>query len=475
MSDQAALAPDGKAADAPALPAYPSLPSFRTALALWAKIGCLSFGGPAGQIALMHRELVDERRWISDARFLHALNYCMLLPGPEAQQLATYIGWLLHGIRGGLAAGLLFVLPGAVVMLALSTLYALYGSVPLVADIFFGIKAAVLAIVFGAVQRLASRALGSRFLVGMAAAAFIAIYAFGTPFPVIILAAGLIGIAMRRWRPSVLSSAGHAHGGAGEASDTLSVIDAMFAAGTLEHTKPSPARALRTALTWLPLWLGPVALLWLTLGSDSVWAQIAGFFSIMATVTFGGAYAVLAYVGQEAVTGFGWLSPGEMLDGLGLAETTPGPLILVLQYVGFLAAFRHPGALDPLLAGWLGALLTLWVTFAPCFFWIFLGGPYVERLRGNQALTAALSAITAAVVGVMLNLAVWFAIHVLFGRVAIVTDYGLYLSVPVVDTLDWRALLLSAGALLATLRYKAGVLPVLGACAVAGVVLSRLA
>jgi chromate transporter len=474
MVEQIAVIPDEDAAGASASSAGMKLPSFRAALAVWTKIGFLSFGGPAGQIALMHRELVDERRWISDARFLHALNYCMLLPGPEAQQLATYIGWLLHGIRGGLAAGLLFVLPGAAVMLALSALYALYGTLPLVADIFFGIKAAVLAIVIGAVRRLASRALGSRFLVGMAAAAFIAIYVFGTPFPVIILAAGLIGMAARNWRPSALAGARNGLNAAGTESEAMSVIDAMFTARALEHTKPSPSRALRTVLVWLPLWLVPVALLWFTLGSDSVWAQVAGFFSVMAMVTFGGAYAALAYVGQEAVTGFGWLNPGEMLDGLGLAETTPGPLILVLQYVGFLAAFRHPGSLDPLLAGCLGALLTLWVTFAPCFFWIFLGGPYVERLRGNEALTAALTAITAAVVGVMLNLAVWFALHVLFGRVAVVSEYGLHLSVPVLETLDWRALLLAVGALIATLRLRLGVLPVLAVCAAAGLVLNRL-
>jgi chromate transporter len=473
MAEQAAMH-DANAVQAASRAAAAERPDFRTALKLWVKIGCLSFGGPAGQIALMHRELVDERRWISDARFLHALNYCMLLPGPEAQQLATYIGWLLHGRRGGLAAGLLFVLPGAAVMLALSALYALYGKQPLVTDIFFGIKAAVLAIVIGAVRRLASRALGSGFMVALAAAAFLAIYVFGTPFPVIIIAAGLAGMAAHRWAPSALSGSGHGHGGTASAAEAPSVIDAMFASGALEHTKPSTARAMRTVFVWLPLWIAPVTLLWLALGTGSVWTQIAGFFSVMAAVTFGGAYAVLAYVGQEAVTGFGWLSPGEMLDGLGLAETTPGPLILVLQYVGFLAAFRHPGPLDPLLAGCLGAILTLWVTFVPCFFWIFLGGPYVERLRGNKALAAALSAITAAIVGVMLNLGVWFALHVLFGRVAVITDYGLHLSVPMVETLDWRALLLAAGAVIATLRYRAGVLPVLAACALAGLALSRI-
>lgn len=472
MAEQASVMQD--AADASARAANPERPEFRTALKLWAKIGCLSFGGPAGQIALMHRELVDERRWISDARFLHALNYCMLLPGPEAQQLATYIGWLLHGRRGGLTAGLLFVLPGAAVMLVLSTLYALYGKQPLVTDVFFGIKAAVLAIVIGAVRRLASRALGSPFLVALAVAAFLAIYVFGTPFPVIIIAAGLAGMAAQRWAPSLLTGSAHGHGGTAAVAEAPSVIDAMFASGALEHTKPSTARALRTVLIWLPLWLAPVALLWLALGTGNVWTQIAGFFSVMAAVTFGGAYAVLAYVGQEAVTGFGWLSPGEMLDGLGLAETTPGPLILVLQYVGFLAAFRNPGPLDPLIAGCLGAILTLWVTFVPCFFWIFLGGPYVERLRGNKALAAALSAITAAIVGVMLNLGVWFALHVLFGRVAVITEYGLHLSVPVVETLDWRALLLAAGAVIATLRYKAGVLTVLGTCALAGLALNRV-
>jgi len=473
MAVQTTAARGGIGAEAPVPSIVPVRPSFGDALALWAKIGCLSFGGPAGQIALMHKTLVDERRWISDARFLHALNYCMLLPGPEAQQLATYIGWLLHGIRGGLAAGLLFVLPGAAVMLGLSTLYVLFGSVPMVADVFFGIKAAVLAVVIGAARRLAGRALGSRFLAGLAAAAFVAIYGFGAPFPAIIVAAGIIGMAARRWWPSVLAGGGQGHGGGARLSEAPSVIDAMFASGALEHTKPSPARAARTVTVWLPLWLAPVVLLWLMLGAHSVWTQIGGFFSVMAAVTFGGAYAVLAYVSQEAVTGFGWLSPGEMLDGLGLAETTPGPLILVLQHVGFLAAYRDPGMLAPLLAGCLGALLTLWVTFAPCFFWVFLGGPYVETLRGNRMLAAALSAITAAVVGVMLNLAAWFALHVLFGRVAVIGEYGLHLPVPALGTVDWRAVLLAAGALIATLRYKAGVLPVLAVCAAAGVVLAR--
>jgi chromate transporter len=457
-------------------PAAVETPSFAEAFAVWTKIGLLNFGGTAGHIALLHRVLIDERRWISNARFLHALNYCMLLPGPEAQQLATYIGWLLHGRKGGLAAGLMFVIPGAAIMMALSALYALYGNIPLIADIFFGIKAAVLAIVIEATRRLAARALQDGFLLGVAAAAFIAIYGFGAPFPVIILAAAVMGIvAARLWprTPPAQLSSGNGGTAIGDAG-SYGVIDAMFAQGVPEHARPSAGRALRTLAVWLPIWLAPVALLWLWLGPQSTWTQIGGFFSVMAMVTFGGAYAALAYVSQEAVNSLGWLSAGEMLDGLALNEARPGPVILVLQFVGFLAAFRNPGVLDPVLAGCLGALLTVWVTFAPCFLWIFLGAPYLEKLRGNRIIAAALSAITAAVVGVMINLAVWFAVHVLFGRVELVTDYGLNLHLPALNTLDWRTALLAAAALVATLRYRMSVPIVLAACAAIGLLLSRI-
>ncbi|MBZ9976061.1 chromate efflux transporter [Mesorhizobium sp. BR-1-1-10] len=443
----------------------PAVPSFREATKLWAKIGLLSFGGPAGQIALMHKELVEDRRWIGEQRFLHALNYCMLLPGPEAQQLAIYIGWLLHRTIGGLVAGVLFVVPGALVMLTLSILYALYGDVPLVAALFFGVKAAVLAVVVEAVIRIGRRALKNRLMVAIALCAFLGIYVLAIPFPLIVLIAGSVGWVGNRVAPALFSGAAH---GKNDAPDIRGAVDLMFERGELAHTRPTRWHAPRTIAIWLPIWLGPVLLLWALTGTNSVWAQIGGFFSLMAVVTFGGAYAVLAYVAQAAVQSFGWLAPGEMVDGLGLAETTPGPLILVLQFVGFIAAFRHAGSLDPLLGGSLGALLTLWVTFTPCFFWIFLGAPYIEALRGNKALSAALGAITAAVVGVVMNLALWFALHVVFREVRMT---GLGMNVPVLSSIDWRAALLSVAAMVAILKLKTGVLPTLAGCAVAGVLL----
>ncbi|MDR6950938.1 chromate transporter [Ancylobacter sp. 3268] len=456
----------------PARATLPNAPTLAEAFRVWAKIGLLGFGGPAGQIALMHKELVEDRRWIGEQRFLHALNYCMLLPGPEAQQLATYIGWLLHRTAGGLMAGLLFVLPGALVMLALSSLYALYRHVPLVDALFFGVKAAVLAIVVQAVVRIGRRALRNRLTVGIAAAAFLAIYLLHLPFPLIIALAGLTGWIGNRYAPALFVPAGN--GARGEAPEVPGVVDAMFERGELAHAAPSWGRALRVAATWLPLWLGPVLLLWATTGSSSVWTQIGAFFSVMAVVTFGGAYAVLAYVAQAAVDSFGWMTPGEMVDGLGLAETTPGPLILVVQFVGFLAAFRNPGAIDPLLAGTLGALLTIWVTFAPCFFWIFLGAPFVESLRGNRALSASLSAITAAVVGVILNLALWFSLHVLFRQVESVEFLGLRPDLPVPGSVDWRAALLAAAAMVALLWFRLGLFTTLAGCAVAGICLRLL-
>ncbi|WP_296746993.1 chromate efflux transporter [Mesorhizobium sp.] len=447
----------------------PVAPSFGEATRLWAKIGLLSFGGPAGQIALMHKELVEERRWIGEERFLHALNYCMLLPGPEAQQLAIYIGWLLHRTAGGLVAGILFVLPGAIVMLALSSFYMLYHDAPVVEALFFGIKAAVLAIVVEAVIRIGKRALKNRAMVAIAVAAFLAIYVAKLPFPLIVLSAGLLGWIGSRFAPAVFS--GSANGRGNAAADSRAVVDLMFERGELGHTMPRRWHAPRMMAIWLPVWLGPVALIALLAGPASVWAQIGGFFSLMAVVTFGGAYAALSYVAQAAVTSFGWLSPGEMVDGLGLAETTPGPLILVLQFVGFAAAYRHGGAISPLLAGSLGSLLTLWVTFVPCFFWIFLGAPYIEQLRQNKTLSAALGAITAAIVGVIMNLALWFALHVVFGRIESV---GWGVEVPVLSSLDWRAALLSAAAMFAVFRLKFGMLPTLAGSALAGFVLQAL-
>jgi len=444
------------------------LPSLGEATRVWARIGLLSFGGPAGQIALMHRELVEERRWIGEERFLHALNYCMLLPGPEAQQLAVYIGWLMHRTIGGLIAGLLFVLPGALVMLGLSILYVTLRHVPLIDGAFFGVKAAVLAIVIEAGIRISRRALRNGAMVVVAVAAFVALFLFKVPFPAIVLAAGLVGWLGHHIRPDWFGN-GARHGAGGAAS--VGLIDGLLARGELAHIRPSAGKAISVLAIWLPLWLGPVALLWLLTGPGSVWTQIGSFFSTMAVVTFGGAYAVLAYVAQAAVDGFGWLKAGEMLDGLGLAETTPGPLILVLEFVGFLAGFRTPGNLPPLVAGSLGALLTLWVTFAPCFLWIFLGAPYVEALRGNRGLSAALGAITAAVVGVIANLALWFGLHVLFREVLSVPILGLQPELPVLASLDWRAALLSAAAAIMLLRLKISMAPVLAACAVAGVLL----
>lgn len=422
-------------------------PTYREAARTWAYIGLNSFGGPAGQIAVMHRVLVDEKKWISEERFLHALNFCMLLPGPEAQQLATYIGWLLHGWRGGLTAGTLFVLPGAAVILILSYIYAAFQTVPFVQALFFGLKCAVLAIVVEAVIRIGKRALKSRFAYGIAIAAFIAIFFFAVPFPVIIAIAAVIGFARAR-----ITGA--------------SAVDAADAS-----MRPNPLRSLAVLAGGLAVWFGPIAAIWAALGRDSVYFDIGAFFSKAAVVTFGGAYSVLAYIAQEAVGTFGWLQPGEMVDGLAMAETTPGPLIMVVQFVGFMAAYRDPGALDPMLAGTLGAALTTWVTFAPCFLWIFLGAPYIERLRGNRALSAALAAITAAVVGVVLNLAVWFALHTLFSELSVVSAGPLRVQVPDVSTVSWAALGLLTAAAVATFRFHVGMLKVLGGCAVGGLLL----
>ena len=435
--------------------------SLGEAARVWARIAALSFGGPAGQIAVMHRLLVEEKRWIGEERFLHALNYCMLLPGPEAQQLAIYIGWLLHKTRGGLIAGCLFVLPGFLAILGLSYIYVLFGHVSLIEGLFFGLKAAVLAVVVQAVVRVGSRALRNNVMRGIAAAAFVAIFFLGAPFPLIVLAAGIGGyIGGRSGLPQFKGGGGH-----GSArGDVIHDRDTALGEELPEHARPHLGWSIRISLVFLLLWLAPVLALFLALGPDNVFTQIASFFSQMAVVTFGGAYAVLAYLAQEAVGTFGWLQPGEMLDGLGMAETTPGPLIMVTQFVGFLAAFRDSGMLSPLVAATLGAILTTWVTFVPCFLWIFAGAPFIERLRGNKALSAALTAITAAVVGVILNLAVWFAIHTLFREVRRIGAFDL----PLLYSVNLPALLLSIGALIAVFRFKVGVLPVLGACAALG-------
>jgi chromate transporter len=450
---------------APAAPAQ-GIP-FGQAVRVWARIAALSFGGPAGQIAVMHRILVEEKRWIGEDRFLHALNYCMLLPGPEAQQLTVYIGWLLHRTLGGLVAGTLFVLPGLVAIMALSWLYAGLGDVPLVEALFFGLKAAVLAIVLEAVWRIGRRALRNRVMVMLAAAAFVAIFFFDVPFPLIILAAGLIGfVGGRAGLPAFIAGGGHQTIGGTAVADA----ESLLGEATPAHARPDLVWSLKVAAVCLLLWLGPVLALLLTLGGDDVFTRIAVFFSKMAVVTFGGAYAVLAYVAQQAVETYGWLEPGEMLDGLGLAETTPGPLIMVVQFVGFMGAFRDPGTLHPLIAGTLGGLLTTWVTFVPCFLWIFLGAPFVEALRGNRALGGALAAITAAVVGVILNLAVWFGLHVLFRELSAMAGFGMSLEVPVLATIDPVALVLMLAASLAMFRFNVGIFPVLAACSAAGVI-----
>jgi chromate transporter len=451
---------------AAALPAHGV--SFGEAVAVWGRIAALSFGGPAGQIAVMHRILVEEKRWVGERRFLHALNYCMLLPGPEALQLAIYIGWLMHGLAGGLLAGWLFVLPGFAALMALSVVYALYGGVGLVAGLFFGLKAAVLAVVLQALVRIGRRALKNRVMVGIAAAAFVAIFAFRAPFPAIILTAGVIGFAgARAGLPAFRAGGGHGSDAGDEYADARSRLGEALPA----HARPGLRWTLAVSSVVLVAWLAPVAGVALALGPLSVFTQIAVFFSKMAVVTFGGAYAVLAYVAQEAVQTYGWLKPGEMLDGLGMAETTPGPLIIVTQFVGFLGAYRSPGGLSPLTAGVLGGVLTSWVTFTPCFLWIFLGAPFVERLREARALNGALAAITAAVVGVILNLAIWFGLHVLFARAWPLRFGPVAFDAPQLASVNLPAVGLSLLAAVALFRFKAGVIPVLLGCAVAGVVL----
>jgi chromate transporter len=438
----------------------PRLPSFTEAFRVWLKIGLLSFGGPAGQIALLHREVVDERRWIGERRFLHALNFVTLLPGPEAQQMATYFGWIMHGVRGGLTAGLLFVLPGAAVMLALSLIYALFGDVPLIASLFFGLKCAVLVMVVEALLRISRRALKGRAAWALAFAASVALFFLNLPFPLVVLTAAVIGYFAPR---------SFAHGGHGEAKgDSPALIDAVLAADP-ERPARLAAGARRAGYLGLALWLAPVAVLMGMVGGT--YADVAWFFSKMAVVTVGGAYAVLAYVAQDAVQSYHWLSAPEMLAGLGLAETTPGPLILVLQFVGFLAGFRAPEDLTGVPGGIAASVLVLWVTFAPCFVFVFLGAPLIERLQENRALSGALAAITAAVVGVVANLAVWFGLRVLFRDHRAVQAGPLTLDLPIPGSIDLAALALAILAGVCLFRFKLGVLRTLGLTAAAGLVL----
>lgn len=431
-------------------PIHRPAPSLGEAVSVWFRIGCLGFGGPAGQIALMHRVLVEEKAWIDEDGFLSGLNFCMLLPGPEAQQLAIYVGWRVNGIAGALIAGLLFVLPGAAVIFALSALYIRFSDVGVVAGALHGVQAVVIAVVVEALVRIGRRALKSAPAYALAATSFAAIFVFAVPFPVIIAGAALAGFAASRAGLDWFTPPGKA---------------------APPHAAPplSIRRGLTASLVCLTLWLAPVALLIAFLGPEHIFARQAAFFSQMAVVTFGGAYAVLAFVAQQAVEGFGWLTPTQMVDGLGLAETTPGPLVLVLQFVGFIAAANAETGLPLLVAGLIGSGIVLWTTFLPCFAWIFAGGPFIETLQRIRPLSAALSAVTASVVGVVLNLSLWFAIHVLFGRVGDFEAGPMRMLAPDPASLDLLALGLCAAALIALLRFKIGLLIVLGGGALAGV------
>ncbi|MEI6084201.1 MAG: chromate efflux transporter [Verrucomicrobiota bacterium] len=418
-------------------------PTFAQAFRFWVKLGFISFGGPTGQIAIMHTELVEKKKWISESRFLHALNYCMLLPGPEAQQLAIYAGWLLHGTWGGIVAGAFFVIPSVFILLALSWVYAAHGNLPWIAAIFFGLKPAVMAIVAHAVMRIGKKALKNEVMYALAALAFVAIFFWHVPFPVIIAAAGLLGfLGGQFWPVKFNVIKGHTTAGGDEPAMALHP-HALVA--------PTLGRGLRVLAVCLALWWTPVLVLGLWQGWQSVFVKESIFFSKAAMVTFGGAYAVLPYVAQAAVTKYGWLQAGQMLDGLGLAETTPGPLIMVLQFVGFMGGWQAGG----LVGGLIGALITTWVTFVPCFLWIFLGAPYIERLRDQAKLSAALSAITAAVVGVVLNLAVWFGLHTLF---------------PEAGGVNWFAVAVGVVAFLGMWRWKWGVIPVVVGSGILGLV-----
>jgi chromate transporter len=431
--------------------------TFGEALRFWFKLGFISFGGPAGQIAIMHRELVEERRWISEERFLHALNFCMLLPGPEAQQLAIYIGWLKHRTVGGVAAGVLFVLPGFLLITVVSAIYVTFSNWSPMQGVLFGLKAAVLAVVLEAVVRIARRALKDRLSWFIAAGAFVGIFALAIPFPVIVLGAALVGFFAERRRPPLLPQSDLVSTAAGEVNSAPKQASAL-------------ASGVRILTVCLVLWFAPLLLIYATLGSSHVLMLEGVFFSKMAVVTFGGAYAVLAYVAQEAVQHYEWLTPADMMQGLALAETTPGPLILVLTFVGFVAAFRDAAPFDPMTAGVLGALLTTWVTFVPCFLWILLGAPHLERLRSKRALSAALASVTAAVVGVILNLAVWFALHALFAEVSVWRGFGLQIPIPAISSIDYSAVAIASAAIIALLKFKAPMIPTLAMCAAAGLV-----
>lgn len=425
-------------------------PSFAEAFRFWLKLGFVSFGGPSGQIAMMHAEVVEKKKWLSETHFLHALNFCMLLPGPEAQQLAIYIGWLLHKTRGGIVAGALFVVPSIFILWTLSYIYVAFGHVPSIAAIFYGLKPAVLAIVAAAVIRIGSKALRNAVMWAIALAAFVAIYFFRVPFPVIVISAGIVGLIGGKLLPRFFL-------GSLDNDPRPTSSDR----GTLTPTtkRSSLIRVFKTSITWILIWSLPLALAGIFLGTQHTVFREGIFFSKAAVVTFGGAYAVLPYVSQQAVEHYQWLRADQMLDGLGLAETTPGPLIMVLQFVGFLGGWNHPGNLPPLLAATLGALITTWTTFVPCFLWVFLGAPYIEKLRGAKQLTAALSTVTAAVVGVILNLAVWFGVHVIF---------------PATGNVDWFAVVICVIAFAGILRWKWNIIPVILGTGLAGLIIRSL-
>lgn len=429
----------------------------------WFAISLQTFGGPAGQIAVMQRELVDRRRWIGQKRFLHALSFCTLLPGPEAQQLAIYIGWLLNGVAGGLIAGVLFVLPGVVALLGLSALYVSAGDTTVVTAVLAAVAPAVLVIVAQAVIRVAGRALGHPALIALAVAAFVALWAFAVPFPIVVGAAAVVGWALGRWAPRTMSDPK-------PRTTTPDGPTPLISDDQLHTERPSRSHAVKVIAVGLVAWAVPVGAVVAVAGRDTIFADMALFFTGAALVTFGGAYAVLAYVAQKAVSFYGWLTPGQMVTGLALAETTPGPLVMVVQFVAFVGAYHHPGSLNPWVAAVIASLLTTWVTFVPCFVFVFVGAPYVERLRGNHALSAALTGITAAVVGVIANLAIFFAIHTLFREVSTVTWGPVQLQVPDAGSLKPLSLAVTGFAALLLFRAKWSVLRTLGACSLVGLI-----
>jgi chromate transporter len=439
--------------------------SFREAGRFWTKLGFINFGGPAGQIAIMHEEIVDRRKWVSNARFLHALNFCMLLPGPEAQQLAIYIGWLMHRVKGGLVAGVMFVLPSVFVMFGLSWLFAVHSDVTWVNAIFAGLAPAVIALVAWATIRIGKKSLANAPMLAVAITSFIAIFVVHVPFPLIVIAALVIGFIGGAVRPDVFDV------GVAEEFEEQERIALRDDSPRPPHTVPTRRRALTTLAIGLVVWLVPIALIAAWRGPGDTLTEMGWFFSRAALITFGGAYAVLAFVNVAAVQTYGWLLPGQMVVGLGLAESTPGPLIMVLEFVGFVGAYQNPGNLDPLVAGTLGAFVAVWATFAPCFLWIFLGAPYIESLRGNRRLGAALQTVTAAVVGVLANLAVTFAVSVLFDEVGTAELLGRFqVPSPVWSSIDRFATIVAVVAFIGLMRFRWKVLPVIGACTLAGLI-----